>query len=181
MFSFFYKTVKLEFMNMYIPSNFLYRPLFFLHLISLVFIAGCAPKMIPNTQVPDNSDNREVIEFTEKYRKAVESRDIEKLLMLASEQYLDDNGTPIGSDDVDYEQLKTKFLAWKEKVLDVRYEMKYRRVTYENEKIFVDYTYSASFQVETPEGNRWARRLADNRLVLERQKNTGSFRILSGM
>jgi hypothetical protein len=44
----------------------------------------------------------------------------------------------------------------------------------------VDYTYIGRFRVDAPEGSRWERRLADNRMVIAKNKD-GSYAILSGM
>ncbi len=145
-------------------------------------LSGCARDVIPNTDVEDTAENREVIQFVETYRRAVEGRDVASMIEMASPRYFDDNGTPTGGDDLDYDGLREKLTAWREQVLDVRYEMRYRRVTFveDTDRVLVDYTYTGSFRVDTPEGERWSRRLADNRLVLM-QTDEGEFRILSGM
>jgi hypothetical protein len=143
--------------------------------------AGCTRDVIPNTDVEDTSSNREVIEFCERYRMAVEERNVPALMRLASQRYYDDNGTPSGMDDVDYDGLAEKLNTWREGVLDVRYEIRYRRVTFHRERILVDYTYTGSFRVSSVSGERWARRLADNRLILQREGEEEEFRILSGM
>jgi hypothetical protein len=159
------------------------RPCSFQTVLALLLLAsaGCSRDVIPNTDVPDTDRNREVVEFVESYREAVENQNIGKLLELASKRYLDDNGTPVGNDDIDMEALKKKLSRWKKEVKDVRYEIRYRRVTFQRERVLVDYTYTASFQVQGPEGKRWARRLADNRIVLKHNDKIGEYRILSGM
>lgn len=148
----------------------------------LPVLGGCARDVIPNTDVEDTAENREVIEFVEDYRRAVEERDVSGMLALASPRYYDDNGTPTGGDDLDFDGLRDQLAEWQQAVVDVRYEIRYRRVTFveNSDRVLVDYTYTGSFRVETPEGERWARRLADNRLVL-RQDEEGAFQILSGM
>lgn len=143
-------------------------------------VLGCAQQVIPNTDVPDTPENRQVIDFVEKYRKAVDNRDVGEILALVSKKYLDDNGTPSGDDDLDYDTLKKQLEALHKQVKDVRYDIRYRRVTFRADKVLVDYTYSASFLVATPDGKeRWARRLSDNRMVL--LKKDGHYRILSGL
>ena len=95
-----------------------------------------------------------------------------------SDRFFDDNGTINTDDDRDYDALREQ-LARFEQLLDVRYEMRYRRVTYRSDRILVDYTYTASFKVATPEGDRWETRLRDNRIELVREE--GEFRIISGI
>ena len=148
---------------------------------SPVVATGCTRDVIPNTDVEDTSANREVLEFCERYRAAVEERNVAALMRLASPRYYDDNGTPSGMDDVDYDGLGEKLNSWREGVLDVRYEIRYRRVTFNRDRILVDYTYTGSFRVHSPSGERWARRLADNRLILHREGEEDDFHIISGM
>ncbi|MBZ0121626.1 MAG: nuclear transport factor 2 family protein [Sandaracinaceae bacterium] len=145
----------------------------------LLLATGCAGELIPNTDVPDTAQNRQVIQFVERYRHAVEARDVPAVLGLVSEQYLDDNGTITTEDDRDYDTLREQLARWGGEVLDVRYEMRYRRVTVRPNRIFVDFTYTGSFKIATPTGDRWSRRLADNRLELVEQD--GEYRIVSGM
>lgn len=150
-----------------------------LTLLPLGALSGCGGGNIPNTDVPDTSENREVVQFVEQYRQAIERRDVARLLQLASRRYFDDNGTPGGLDDIDFDILSVQLARWREQVVDTRYDIRYRRITFDRDKVLVDYTYAGSFRVSTPEGDRWARRLSDNRLVLTREE--GDFRILSGM
>jgi hypothetical protein len=142
-------------------------------------LVGCGAQLIPNTDVPDTVENREAVEFVEEYRHAVETHNPASILRLVSHDYFDDNGTPSSGDDVDYEALQGRLGRWTGDVLDVRYEMRYRRVTVYPERVFVDVTYTGSFKVRTAEGERWERRLADNRLELIRED--GELRIISGL
>ncbi|MCB9599837.1 MAG: hypothetical protein H6721_10600 [Sandaracinus sp.] len=153
-------------------------------LAPFAFLVGCS-SMIPNTTVEDTSENREVVSFVEEYRHAVEERNVRRLLELASPRYLDDNGTPGGEDDLDFDTLREKLSLWSNRVTDVRYEIKYRRVSYDTTRIFVEFRYTASFRVATGDGGeRWARRLGDHRLILTREEGEapeGELRILAGM
>lgn len=141
--------------------------------------AGCNADLIPNTDVPDTAENREAILFVEDYRHAVESRDVGQILQLVSPLFYDDNGTPTTEDDRDYDSLREELAALADRLLDVRYEMRYRRVTYRPDRILVDYTHTSSFKVATPEGDHWERRLGDNRIELVRED--GELKIISGI
>jgi hypothetical protein len=140
---------------------------------------GCNGEMIPNTDVPDTRENREAIEFVERYRHAVERRDVSEILSLVSERFFDDNGTITTADDRDYDRLREQLAAVADRLLDVRYEMRYRRVTLRPDRILVDYTYTSSFKIATPQGDRWETRLRDNRIELVREE--GELRIVSGI
>lgn len=148
---------------------------------SLFVAAGCQ-KNIPNTTVADTPANRAVITFLEKYRYAVESRDVGALLAMAHPQYLDDNGTPSGDDDLDYRELRKKLGRWRERVTDVRYEIKYRSITREMDRVLIAYRYSASFRIAyDEEDQRWSRRVGENRLVLLYDDIQVRYYVLSGM
>lgn len=142
-------------------------------------LAGCAARLIPNTDVPDTEENRAAVEFVERYRLAVEARNPAQILRLVSTDYYDDNGTPVPDDDVDYERLQRQILRLAQDVVEVRYEMRYRRVIFRGDRVFVDVRYTGRFKVRTPEGERWARRLAENRVELVREN--GEYRIISGL
>ncbi len=146
---------------------------------SVTALSGCTREVIPNTDVEDTTANREVLEFVEEYRHAMEDRNVKKLISMAAPSYYDDNGTPQSDDDFDYERLKKELISLKDRTLEVRYEIKYRRVIREGERIMVDYTYTGRFRLATPEGDRWLRRLSDNRLVLVSRGS--EYQILSGM
>ena len=148
---------------------------------ALVAAGGCQ-KNIPNTTVKDTPENRAVITFMENYRNAVEARDVGALLAMAHPQYLDDNGTPSGDDDLDYRSLQKKLSLWRERVTDVRYEIKYRTITREMDRVLVAYRYSASFRIAyDEEDQRWSRRIGENRLVLLYDDIEGRYYVLSGM
>lgn len=155
-------------------------------LLSLVLLtggllaSGCAGQLIPNTDVPDTTDNREIVEFCEVYRHAVEERDTGALLGIVSDLYYDDNGTPTSDDDMDLDALREALSRWTGEVLDVRYEIRYRRVTFRDDRVLVDYTYTGSFKVRAVgDEERWERRLRDNRLEIVRED--GELHILSGL
>jgi len=142
--------------------------------------AGCARDKIPNTRVDDTAENREVVEFVEKYRAAVETRDVVALTGMASKSYFDDMGTPAGEDDVDYDALVVGLGRLREEVIAARYQISYRGVTYTpTERVLVDLLYTGWFKVNTTEGPQWRRRLEPHRIVLAREGD--QLRIVSGM
>jgi hypothetical protein len=145
-------------------------------------LCACEATMIPNTRVEDTSENREVVDFVEKYRLAVEERNTPILLSMASENYFDDMGTPAGEDDVDYDALKKGLARMHEDVSGARYQVSYRAVSYAADRhVLVDMMYTGWFRV-TPVGAGepvWKRRLSAHRIVLDRGDK--GYKILSGM
>jgi hypothetical protein len=142
---------------------------------------ACSHDKIPNTDVDDSPEAREVIKFVEKYRAAVVERSIPRLMSLAAKDYYDDLGTPQGDDDVDLAGLEEELKAtFGPDLLSVHYDIRYRDVVFLPTKVLVDYTYIGRFRIVAPDGPRWERRLADNRMILVK-KDGGGFQIASGM
>ena len=141
---------------------------------------ACSPSYIPNTDVEDTSENKKVISFCEEYRHAVEEKDVNKLLKLASPRYFEDGGNTNPDDDIDYDGLKDYLTATFVKTQTIRYEIRYRKVTFgENKKVYVEYSYSASYRIPGIKGEEWKHTVADNRLELATEGD--SFKIIAGM
>lgn len=151
-----------------------------LTLAALTTLSACAQQLIPNTELEDTEENRNLIEFCEVYRHAVEHRDIDKLLSLAHADYYEDGGNVDATDDLDYAGLKAYLESEFVRARAIRYEIRYRSIE-RNERNGWDvaYTYSASYKL--PEGEReiWHREVADNQLVLVASGD--SYKILAGM
>jgi hypothetical protein len=146
----------------------------------VVSLGGCTTHYIPNTDVEDTEDNRRIIDFCERYRHAVEGRNIPMLLKLADSRYYEDGGNADSSDDMDYDGLREYLEGQFKQTRAIRYEMHYHRVTTgRKQTLFVDYTYSASYKIPSPSGDLWRRRVADNRLEIV--PSGESFKILAGM
>ena len=151
-------------------------------LLSLLAAAsGCAkPKMIPGTHIPDIQRNREVIQAVEAYRKAMEARDLGKLMTMAHRHYYEHSGTPVGSDDYGYKGLLQVLRKRLPQLVTVRCNLKYIRIHWPNERqAELEVYISASFQLRTAEGERWYRMTDYNEMVLVRQKDRWLF--LKGM
>jgi hypothetical protein len=148
--------------------------------VPAISASACSTHYIPNTDVEDNSENRRVVAYCEKYRRAVEERDVDTLMQMASTRYFETGGNAKSQDDIDYNGLRA-YLSSKFKLTKaIRYEIRYHQITENEEKIVnVDFTYTASFQIPTAKGDVWNRAVRDNRLQLIRDGE--SFKILGGM
>ncbi|MCP4600209.1 MAG: hypothetical protein GY847_06680 [Proteobacteria bacterium] len=140
---------------------------------------GCATRYIPNTEIEDTEVNREIVSFCERYRHAIEDLNIGLLLSLASPRYFDNSGTTTGDDDMDRsgleEVLKNRFAS----VKAVRYEIHYRNIYESHAVIYIELTYTMSFQYDINGKMKWSNKTADNQLELERVDD--GFLIISGM
>ncbi len=142
--------------------------------------SACAKSYIPNTNVEDNSENRKVILFCEKYRHAVEDKDIYTLLKLASPMYFEDGGNSKADDDYDYAGLKDFLNTTFGKTTGIRYEIRYRQITFATSgHVWVDYTYAAAYRIPGVTADEWKHKVADNRLDLVHDGE--GYKIVSGM
>ena len=142
--------------------------------------AGCSKSYIPNTDVEDSSENRKVVLFCEQYRHAVEDKDVGLLVKMASARYYENGGNANVEDDIDYAGLKDYLTSTFLKTKTIRYEIRYRRVTFtERKEILVDYSYAASYRIPGQKTDEWRHSVSDNRLVLV--PDGEAFKIVSGM
>ena len=141
---------------------------------------GCSKTYIPNTDVEDTSENRKVVLFCERYRHAMEDKDVGELLKLMSPAYFEDGGNNKSDDDADYEAVRQFLTGDFLKASGIRYEMRYKKVTFtERDHIFVDYTFAGAWKIPGIKGDEWHHKVDDNRLDLVRDGD--SFKIVAGM
>jgi len=143
------------------------------------FGSGCAKHYIPNTDVPDTAENRKLINFCEQYRKAVARKDVAELIKYASPDYYEDGGNMDASDDIDYAGLQDYLTERFQDAKSIRYEIRYRRISKERDKIYIDYTYTASWRIMVGNQEQWERKVDDNRLRLIEKGD--SYLIVGGM
>ncbi|HJZ88601.1 MAG TPA: hypothetical protein VKN99_25685 [Polyangia bacterium] len=136
--------------------------------LTWLLVSACGTtRLIPNTRVPDTSENREVIDVCERYRHALEARDSVTLLALASPKYWEDGGTPKPDDDYGYDGLRHVLADRLARLKSVRYEMEYRTVRIRGNRAEVDVYIDASFQLTTGSGDQYRHFTEYNRLELE--------------
>lgn len=142
-------------------------------------LTGCSTHYIPNTDVEDTSENRKIVTFCERYRHAVERKNVGELLALVHPEYYEDGGNIDASDDLDFAGLKDYLTSKFQDARAIRYEIRYRRVIQEDEVVYVDYTYSASYRIPSTRGEEWRRKVEENRLELVPFND--EYRIVAGM
>jgi hypothetical protein len=142
-------------------------------------LGGCNSRYIANTDVEDSAENRKLITFCEKYRHAVEHKDIDVLLKVASPTYYEDGGNVDSADDLDYAGLRAYLESKFQEAEAIRYEIRYRRVVKEGDVFYVDYTYTASYRIPGTKADEWRHRVEDNRLEIVPFQD--DYRITAGM
>ncbi len=152
-----------------------------LPLVPLV-LAACAgeAKYIYGTHVADTAANREIVATVEQYRTAVERKDTQTLLNLASKNYWEDGGTPTGADDYGFDGLRTVLESRFARADGIRYTMKYMNVKHlAANRAAVDVMIDASYSIATANGPKRLDMKDQNELVLEYDGRKWLF--LSGM
>jgi hypothetical protein len=145
-------------------------------------LASCAhQEVISGTTVPNTEVNQKIIRTVEEYRMRLEERDVERLLLLASEHYFEDSGTPRADDDYGYEQLKTVLAKQLSRVRSLRYQIQYRNIRMlDRDKAEVEVYLNGAFELVSEAGERY-RRISDfHRFILERQSDE-RWKFVSGM
>jgi hypothetical protein len=132
---------------------------------------------IKGTRIADDEINRAIIDTLEAYRVALEARDAEALLLMASPAYWEDRGTPESSDDYGLEELRGILQGRLQLASEVRYSLRYDRVRRacpgdeelaEGCRAHVEVQIDASFTVPDARGVPSRRDKRDqNELVLE--------------
>ena len=155
-------------------------------------LGGCVKeKYIPYTRVVDTPQHREIIGVVEGYRHALERKDAAALLSMASPDYFEDSGTPGSEDDYGYDGLRDIISRRLAQVEQIRYSMQYVKVDVQRASCgttpdptdtrqclvaLVDVYIDGSFQMHTPQGDRWDRKQDPHRFELVHDGNRWMFR-----
>ena len=90
----------------------------------------------------------------EQYRKRLLERNVEGLLVLASDKYFEDSGTPRSDDDYGYEGLRTVLETQLKRVKSMRYEIEYRNIKVTGRKAEVEVFLDGSDELSAVAGDR---------------------------
>jgi hypothetical protein len=148
----------------------------------LILGAGCAHRdVIPGTNVTDTETNRAIVKTVEEYRQAIELRDVDRLLMLASEKYSEDSGTPRTDDDYKYDGLKMVLTTRLSRVRSIRYTIQYRNIRMISDtEAEVEVHLNGSFELMSENGERY-RNIDDYHHFILEHTNKDRWKFLSGM
>lgn len=103
-------------------------------LLVALTLAACSPKYLPNTEVVDTDENRVIVELVERYRQAIEERDVRALREMVSRNYFSNAGTTADpEDDYGYDQVEQLILPMlKQNIKKVQYGVFIKRVRFES-------------------------------------------------
>jgi hypothetical protein len=148
--------------------------------LQLVAASGCAhQEYFPGTTILRTEQNRKIIETVEAYRRRLLERNIEGLLVLASEKYFEDSGTPRSDDDYGYEGLKQVLTTKLQRVKSLRYDIEYRNIRVSGNQAEVEVFLDGSFELAAESGDRYRRVNDYHRFILEQENDKWKF--LRGM
>jgi hypothetical protein len=137
-------------------------------------------RYIYGTEVVDSRDNRTILGVVEQYRLALERKDTQTLLNLASKDYWEDGGTPTGADDYGYDGLREVLDTRFARADGIRYSMRYMDIKrLEGNRAAVEVLIDASYSIETAKGRERRDMRDQNQLVLV--YDGANWKFLSGM
>ncbi len=146
---------------------------------------GCGHgQYLPGTTILANETNREIIDTIEQYRLLLTEKNVDGLLLLASDKYFEDGGTPESNDDYGYSGLATILSGRLQRVESIRYEIQYKSIKIGSDgRAVVEAFLSGAFELQGEAGERYRRVNDFHRFVLERATNGGSakWKFVSGM
>lgn len=150
-------------------------------LTAVVGGSGCAHQAtLPGTTVEDTADNRGVVATVEQYRMRLLEKNVEGLLVLASDRYFEDSGTPTAEDDYGYEGLKYVLANRLARLKSLRYDIQYRSVKVTGSRAEVEVFLSGAFELIAESGDRY-RRVSDYHLFTLERADKDKWKFLSGM
>jgi hypothetical protein len=161
--------------------------IFFAASFAALALCACKPDLIPGTNVEDTEDNRQVIEFLGKYRRAMVERSADGVLGLCAADYFEDRGTVDQGDDYGRDQLKQRLTDDFSKMKEIQIEIIVQKITPpdddlppEKRAFKVAYRYNTRALVGFPAGDKWISVTEVNQMVL-RPDEAGGFQIVSGL
>jgi ketosteroid isomerase-like protein len=151
----------------------------FLSCLVLLSLFACEPEVYKGTQIPNTPENQEIIDVVAKYQKAMEARDFELLLDMATPDYYEDRGTLDKSDDYGLVELKANLEQRFSTIQQMRYTVKIKDIKIKGDEAFVDFHYQILFQFKLGDSARWERAEDDGQLAMKRVDKT--WKIYSGL
>jgi hypothetical protein len=142
---------------------------------------GCAhPHYFAGTTIPKTEETQKIVDTVDTYRLRLTERNVDGLLVMASENYREDSGTPRSDDDYGYEGLREVLKTRLTRLKSIWYEIEMRSINVNGSRADVDVFLNGSFELAAPKvGDRYRRVNDYHRFVLERRGDNWKF--LSGM
>jgi hypothetical protein len=149
-------------------------------LIALVLLtAACSHNLIPGTNIPDDPQNRAVLDVFGRYKEAMETRDANAVLSLAAPAYYDPGDTSRAKAPIDLAALQKRLPADLGKLTGLKLEISVKDMKVEGDKANIDYFQVLRYAVKTPSGETWRSESDDARMRFVRVAQ--GWKIASGL
>lgn len=133
-----------------------------------------------DSEIPDTTVNRELLDVLADYRQAVIRKDFGALKRLISADYYDNAGTTdTTKDDYSADHLAEVFEMMAQHAEDIKYNVLVQSVEVRKDRAYIDYKYDYAYQYKIGDEVAWDAGVDVNRLELA-QKD-GTWRIVSGL
>jgi len=149
--------------------------------VLILSLVACGSKYLTGTQVEDTPENRVIAELVERYRQAVERRDVPALKEMISRRYFSNAGTTAdNSDDYGYEMVEQKLLPLLQSdVKSVQFSIYLRKIEFAGDHAMANFEYSRKFYYVDAGKDRWLNKTDFGRLTFAREE--GTWRIIDGL
>ena len=147
--------------------------------LSLLGGACAHANYFPGTTIVRNDDNQKIVETLNQYRVRLTERNVDGLLVMASEKYREDSGTPRSDDDYGFEGLRHVLKTRLTRLKSIWYEIEMRDIHVRGSVAEVDVFLNGSFELAAKSGDRYRRVNDYHRFVLEKEGDGWKF--VSGM
>jgi hypothetical protein len=144
-------------------------------MMRLVILLALATTAHADSSVEKPNPTRDVIGVCEKYRQAMEARDVAALIALAHPKYHETAGTPSPEDDYDYEGLKQILTTRLRAIKGVRLKLTYLKTTVETDRARIEVKQDGSFLM----GDKWVP--VQDTHIIELQREGKRWLISAGM
>lgn len=149
--------------------------------LALVFLIGCGPGMIEGTEIEATDTNVDIYDAVERYRKAIEERDVEALFSIVSREYFENSGTTDSQqDDYGFDVLREKVLpVLRDNIKKVRVDLRVTEIKVKGDRAEAEFEYFTRFLYSEAGKDGWVTRNDFDRLEFVRED--GSWKIVSGL
>jgi hypothetical protein len=145
-------------------------------LLALTGAGACAhADYFPGTTIVRNDENIKIIETVETYRRRMLEHNVDGMMILASQRYFEDSGTPRSDDDYGYEGLKQVLTDKLKLVKSLRYQIEYRKITVNNDRAEVEVYLEGAFELAAEFGDRYRRVNDYHKFFLEHESDQWKF------
>lgn len=139
---------------------------------------ACAKKL-PGTEITETEDSRAIYDVMDSYLKAIQAKDVKKVMALVDPEYFETSGTEAPEDDYGYAELNDHLTQDMERTQIIRIELHLKDIMVEDDKATAIYRYRTRAQVRFPAGDQWITENDVNRMSFH--KRDGKWLITSGL